>query len=242
MIKFNSSVVPYLRGRSFSSGLSVELPDEGGYPIIRNQLLSDMVRNKTVLHVGFVDHLPLIDEKIRQGRWLHRELVDSAADCLGIDTNIEGVKYLKEKYDCNYSMVLDVVNDPIPQEISCKKWDFIVLADVLEHVDDPFLFLRQINEKYAGCAGGILITVPNALRIENAISALFSVERVNTDHRFWFTPYTLAKIATGAGYSIENLAFLIHGKLPRLNLLKRYAAKFFPMYRDTLYMELKFSE
>ena len=46
----------------------------------------------------------------------------------------------------------------IPQEPD--KYDMIILSDVLEHVDDPTLLLRQLNE-HLKSNGKLLLTIPN---------------------------------------------------------------------------------
>ena len=98
----------------------------------------------------------------------------------------------------------NVVTENPPAEIVSKKWDYIVAGEVLEHIDDPVMFLKSIREKYGACTERILITVPNALSYTNFRFALRNIEMINTDHRFWFTPYTLLKVASQAGITVED--------------------------------------
>ena len=33
------------------------------------------------------------------------------------------------------------------------------------------------------------------------------LEIINSDHRFWFTPYTIAKVLVSAGYNPEKISY-----------------------------------
>jgi hypothetical protein len=98
----------------------------------------------------------------------------------------------------------NVVTEQAPAEIVAKQWDYIVAGEVLEHIDDPVMFLKSIREKYGACTERIIITVPNALSYTNFRFALRNIEMINSDHRFWFTPFTLMKVATEAGIEVED--------------------------------------
>jgi len=50
----------------------------------------------------------------------------------------------------------------------------------------------------------IIITVPSALRFRNLNGMK---ECINTDHRYWFTPFTIAKVCIEAGIYPEKLLF-----------------------------------
>jgi hypothetical protein len=74
------------------------------------------------------------------------------------------------------------------------------MAEVLEHIDNPVWFLKQIIQNYRKNIGNIIITVPNALGIYAVNNATnLGRESVNIDHRYWFTPYTICNVAHKAG-------------------------------------------
>jgi hypothetical protein len=54
-------------------------------------------------------------------------------------------------------------------------------------------------------AAEFVVTVPNALSLRNAVQALGGVERINTDHRAWFSPFTLLKVLADAGLRAQSL-------------------------------------
>jgi hypothetical protein len=88
----------------------------------------------------------------------------------------------------------------------------MILGEIIEHISNPAAFLNALRERYAGYVGKIILTTPHAFRYKNFTRAAKThQEIINSDHRFWFTPYTLAKIAVDAGlwpeefWLVENL-------------------------------------
>lgn len=61
-----------------------------------------------------------------------------------------------------------------------------------------------------------------------------TIEVINTYHRFWFTPYTLFKIVSDAGYKISKLGYFEHSRLSQRELLKKY-----PAFRSTLVIRIE---
>jgi len=122
------------------------------------------------------------------------------------------------------------------------KFDYLLIPDVIEHIGNPVIFLATIKDKFKHNVNEIILSVPNAFSINNFINAFKGREIINTDHRFWFTPYTLSKIAIDAGYDIEemDLMFCEHGKLSRRNLFKRLLISKYFVLRDTLILNIKF--
>lgn len=237
-MNFKESLLAYLTGEKFSSGLDINLDKQISQFQTSDEYLVEYVKNKNIIHVGFVDHLPLIETKILEDRWLHKKLDESAQYCLGIDINEEGVEYVKNNLGYKDVMTLNVIMDKVPEKIYTKKWDYIILADVIEHINNPIEFLQELNRKYKKYSKKVIITTPNAFRYNNFINNFKFREKINTDHRYWFTPYTLAKIASEADYKVLNFELVEHGSYPKRNLFKKYLFNKFPLFRDTLVMEL----
>lgn len=193
----------FLRGDLFSSGgefRTYSTPARDRFTVIR-----DEISGKSVLHVGFADHAPLIAEKRAAGLWLHDQIVSAAATCHGLDLNENVVAELRAAGVANV-WAGDVTRleslDP-----SLREHDFqvIVLGEVLEHVGNPVAFLSSIRTNLASRDSVLICTVPNAWSISTLRKAARGVEFVNTDHRFWFTPYTLAKVLTDGGYVVDSV-------------------------------------
>jgi 2-polyprenyl-3-methyl-5-hydroxy-6-metoxy-1,4-benzoquinol methylase len=205
-MKFDTDIYNFLNGLKFSNGLNIEIAEKNTLQCNRLDLIKSLCKDKNIIHLGCTDHLNLIDEKIQKGTYLHDILCHCSNKCIGVDINCEAIDYLKKKYKYQDLICADIIKDEI-DEITSHKWDYLVMGEILEHVDEPFKFLEQIHNIYSSCIDYIIITVPNALSLQNMIQAFHNKELINTDHRYWFTPYTLGKIVTNAGMKVEEFYF-----------------------------------
>lgn len=221
----------YISGDKFSNSYDYQVPEQEKHLLIRPNYLAHQVAGKKVLHLGCVDHLPLIEQKIKDHNWLHAILDSSASRCLGIDINEEGLNFMR---GLGYQDVVkfDFVNEPTPEIVKSDFWDFAVLGEVLEHTDNPVEFLQAIRQKLSGHCKEIIITVPNAFFYLNFIKGLKGIEYINTDHRYWFSPYTLQKVACRAGY--KNLRIkMITGGMPQKRIWRTLTGRR-PIFCDTV--------
>ena len=239
-MKFDSTTVEHLKGNKFSNAYSypIALPEDE--ILYRMDFIENLVERKNVLHLGCTDHIPLIKEKIKKNLWFHKRLTEASETCLGIDIDADAIKYVKE--ELNFSNIIKhniVLEDP-RTEITNRIWDYMILGEIVEHLNNPYEFLKSVKEKYPSIKR-LVITVPNAFCFANIISSFRQIEFINTDHRFWFTPFTLAKISILAGYKVESFHFA--QTLPRTKKtwkgsVKEMLLKRKPAYRDTLIMIL----
>ena len=102
--------------------------------------------------------------------------------------------------------------------LKSEQWQYIVLGEVLEHINNPVEFLTQLNSNFKGHVDSIIITVPNAFALKNIKNAFRNVEEINSDHRYYFTPYTLGKILTLSGY--RNMEFSFAETMPIISSFK----------------------
>jgi SAM-dependent methyltransferase len=245
-MEFSDNVIDYLSGHKFSSGLIVPVATPETVIPDRLSLLEQLATGKNVIHLGCVDHLPLIEAKIKQDFWLHARLSRVSNRCLGLDINPAGIDYLTQKLGYHDVVCADLLKDDIAL-INQADWDYIIAGEILEHIDDPVLFLGMIRQKYAGRIKMLLITVPNAFAWANFMNALHHREFINSDHRHWFTPYTLAKIVTQAGLKVSTFQFCENfptgvrnwkGRVKYRISPKNYMIRKYPALRETLLMEV----
>lgn len=176
----------------------------------RPDIVLDLVRGKNVLHLGCTDHIALIDERIREGVFFHHKLMDASAKCLGVDINQEAVEHLK-KLGFDNILCRDIT-EPGIEEITREHWDYIVIGEVLEHVDNPVAFLKAIAENYRRNIQRFIITAPNALCLKSVFNSYqHGTEGINSDHKYWFTPYTLCNVVYRAGLKAENMRMCAYG-------------------------------
>jgi len=234
MQSFDQSAIPYLEGKAFSNGYSVNVANRRGPLYKRLETLEAIVKNKRVIHMGFADHLPLIKSKIEHNNWLHKRLIDSAEKCWGIDIDEEAVSFVRNEIGIDEVIHLDVVNEGVPYILQNVHWDYMIIGEVLEHIDNPVQFISVIREKYQGIVDKIIITVPNAHDIFNIRNIFKGIECINSDHRYWFTPYTLAKVGIRAGLKIDSFSYT-QSYLPN-NIISRFLVARFPMFREGVMM------
>lgn len=191
----------FVEGKRFSDGLRIKYDGVGRFQT-RIDVIRQIVNGCNVIHLGCTDHLSLIGHKIANDNWLHKVVTSAANKCIGIDNNKEAVDYVQK---LGYKNVLyaDILSDSI-KEIDTKRWDYLLIAEVLEHLNEPIHFLSCIKKRYANI-DKIIVTVPNAFSKNCFEFAQNNVENINTDHRFWFTPYTIIKVLHEAGYITEQL-------------------------------------
>jgi len=239
---FDKTVETYIKGDHFSNGLKVKIKSNDEDKKAQNRLnyLDEITKNKTVIHVGCVDHLPLIEEKRTKNIWLHERLDKSSSKCLGIDINEEGISYLQNKLGYTDVLQMDILTDEIPSEIQKQNWDYMIMGEILEHVDNPVLFLSELRKKFSSSVNCLILTVPNAFRYTNFVYGLKNIEFINSDHRFWFTPYTLAKVCSMAGFSVESYYLCQGFQLPRRKFLTKLLLQKFPLLNDTIILNARF--
>lgn len=173
----------------------------------RLQLLSAAVAGKNVVHLGFCDHLPSIEPRRRAGRWLHDHLIARANRCLGIDIDAKAVAFVRDTCKVDDVACVDICSEASRAVLGTSRWDTLLIPEVLEHIGNPVSFLKKIATLHRDSFMRVIITVPNAFRGGSITNALRGHEAINSDHRFYFTPYTIMKVAVDAGLTLESLSF-----------------------------------
>lgn len=115
----------------------------------------------------------------------------------------------------------------LPNEISGKKFDMIVFADILEHVYDPFLVLK-IYDDFLSENGKVIISIPNVATWTVRLGLLFGnftyTDTGNLDrtHIRFFTEKSLKNMVSAAGYEIEKFDITPNFIRPLVPLIKKF--------------------
>lgn len=211
MLKIISeSAKPFLAGDEFSPGEIFEIGGnffDGG----RVELLEAMARGRAVLHIGCADHAGLIEEKHGRGQWLHGRLGAAASKLTGVDVNADALAVAR-RMGFEDLWICDVTQ-PWPDELGEGiSYEIAILGEIVEHLDNPVAFLQSLRTQAKGRIQQLAVTVPNAWSIDNLRSVLKGNEHINTDHRYWFTPFTAAKVLHRAGWQVQELWFCEAGR------------------------------
>jgi len=219
----------YLGGHRFDDNLMVPCGPGGTAVTLKKTAVAALVEGKNIIDFGCADHVELISQRFDTDKWFHKVISTRAARCIGLDVDQAAISAAAEYgYEILY---YNIYTDTMPSRLTQTTWDYLTLLDVLEHIDDPVAFLKLIREKFNSIVEKIIIVVPNAFSNANFLNALRHLEIINSDHRYWFTPYTLGKVITRAGLALEHLE-LVHSYLPRYNLPRKLLIKYFPLLRD----------
>lgn len=218
-IELTTEINNYLIGQNFDTDFQFDFSKQSQI-IEKVDLLKSLFNNKSVLHIGFADHQPIIDEKIKNKTWVHDIINDVSSELYGIDINEEAIIHLKKNYKTQNIFHLDILQDDLPPELIDEHFDYIFLGETLEHLNNPVAFLKEIVFKTTQVCKNIVVTVPNVFADIITTSAKEGKERINTDHRYWFTPYTACKVLTESGILPKQI-FLCNSYFP----LDRKSAK-----------------
>jgi 2-polyprenyl-3-methyl-5-hydroxy-6-metoxy-1,4-benzoquinol methylase len=203
-MQISEKILPYIQGKEFGGLVPFKVEQKGKLQN-RMDFVEQMVKQKSVIHVGCLDHLPMIKDKIKHDQWFHLRLTNVASECLGLDVNQEGIELVKSEMNIPNIYYGNIDSDQKISSIASRYWDYIVFGEILEHVDNPVSFLQKVASNYHSSIGKIIITVPNAFRAGNIQSLVKNTELINSDHRYWFSPYTIYKVVHQAGLKVERM-------------------------------------
>lgn len=222
----------YVSGKKFSNGFRFKPVADAADKPGRLDHLEDICRGKRVIHFGFADHVPLVPEKIRQNKWLHKRLQTVADTVVGLDIDADAVGYCRTELGIDGVYAFDLFKDDLPAEVANSHWDLVIMGEILEHVDNPVEFLQSMHRVFGPVAEKLVVTVPNALCSLNISESLKGNEYINTDHRYWFSPFTLVKVAYRAGFEVDKLTYC-SAPMPRRSL-RRLLERRNPILRENL--------
>ena len=199
-----SEIYSYISNKKFSSGLKVYVANNNKKSLDRMSYLEQICKNMKVIHLGCADHLELIDSKRDNNLWLHDKLTAVSRSCIGFDINKKAVDYINKDLGISNVFYEDITEER-SNKIIDSKWDIMIIGEILEHVSNPVEFLRKLKNMYEGYIEKFVITIPNALRLENYFFSQEGYELINSDHKYWFTPYTICKIVHEADLVVEEI-------------------------------------
>jgi SAM-dependent methyltransferase len=185
----------------------------------RNEYIANVVRGKTVLDLGCVNHQA---SQADAPHWLHRVLVNNAASVTGLDYEEAEIIILQNQ---GYSVVAaDACNFDLTDSHGIRRqFDVIVAGEILEHLLDA-QGLLQSALKHLRKDGSLIISVPNALCITYFISNLFRGRELdNPDHTCLYSETTLTHLLKRCGYCVEAVMYFreLDGEEGGIGLLVR---------------------
>ncbi|MDB5237316.1 MAG: metW [Parcubacteria group bacterium] len=149
----------------------------------RHRAALELIANGNVLDLGCGDCLLL------------EQLKRKAIDGTGLDLSGEAINKCHAK---GISAQIHSFDQPLPYPDD--SFDYVVLLDVLEHLYDPAVVLREaarVSSKY------VIVGVPNfsslPARIQTLLGNVPENNRPHKGHVYWFNDRVLQKVITAAG-------------------------------------------
>jgi hypothetical protein len=175
----------------------------------RINYLREKCEGKKVLHLGCLDHPEIILERVKDGSWLHGIISNVSKLCIGIDVNYSGYDFVRREFGVDNIELLDLsecLKETDLRVLREMRWDLILCPEMLEHITNHHQFLRNLH-KISHSGTRLIATVPNAFKFGNFINALRGFESINSDHKYWFTFYTLSRTLSESGWIPRQLVY-----------------------------------
>jgi SAM-dependent methyltransferase len=173
----------------------------------RLEFIRNECRGKKILHLGCTNY-PYTNEAIENGVLLHIELEKISEEVYGFDFDQKGIEILEKNGSRNlYQADLEKL-DEVPLD---KTFDVIVAGEMIEHLNNPGLFLQGI-QRFMNAETRLIITTINAycgmrfwqyfLRGKNGFN-----EPVHPDHVAYYSYSTLSLAVSRKNMSVEDFLF-----------------------------------
>jgi 2-polyprenyl-3-methyl-5-hydroxy-6-metoxy-1,4-benzoquinol methylase len=162
----------------------------------RLSYLADVADQRRVVHVGFVD-AGFAEMQHSSGTWLHEHLARRAKSLVGLDVDMAGVDHARELGHEAYAV--DCTSADAVRNLRLEPADVVIAGEVIEHVDDPGLFLDAMRVLLAD-DGVLVLTTPNASGLLSAVGVIGGYEINHPDHVNRFTWLTLTNLLRHRGY------------------------------------------
>lgn len=204
----------------------------------RLDLIKEVCSGKRVLHLGCTNY-PYTAESIKNKMLLHHDLENIASDVWGMDSDEQGIEILKESG--SKQLLLGDLEDLASLDLD-EKFDVILAGEMIEHLNNPGLFLSGIK-RFMHAETLLVLTTVNAYcgmrfvwyglrgkRGEN--------EFVHPDHVAYYSYSTLKVLTERHGLHLDSFLFYDIGREHRphnkwfINAINDVCVKIAPQWAD----------
>lgn len=188
------------------------------FAVIRRHL-----RPGTVLDIGCVDARPRREgaqTRIeRKPDLLFRRIVEICPQTLGVDIDAPGVEVLRRS---GYQVVQA---DAETMDLG-ERFDTIIAGELIEHLENPGRFLRNMH-RHLRAGGNLILSTPNPFASGRAWNIWRrGFPQVHEDHTCWFDPITLGQLLRRTGFEPVT-GYWIHRRGKLLKSWPKYFRRYF---------------
>ena len=204
----------------------------------RLEFIKGVCVGKRVLHLGCTNW-PYTVEAIDAGTLLHKNLAEVSSDLYGFDFDQEGIEELAAK---GFGKLFRADLERLEEVAVDEKFDVIIAGEMIEHLNNPGLFLNGIK-RFMTRDTRLVVTTVNAysgmrflvygLRGRRGI-----LEPVHPDHVAYYSYSTLKLLLERHGFNVEKFMFYDLGDEHRphnsrlRNILNDVCVKIAPQWGD----------
>ena len=107
---------------------------------------------------------------------------------------------------CNYHETIIGDAMTVAELLPGRRFDSIVCGEFIEHMEEPYRFLRTIRPSIAS-HGRLIMSTPNPLAFPVVFAEITRSRRrfYSDDHTFYFLPRWAARLLDRSGYELERI-------------------------------------
>jgi len=171
----------------------------------RMKVIYPHIKDKEVLDIGCYGELRGLIHNIKNDdTWMHGFLSKYSKHATGIDIVPDKIEVIKKNgYDV-YCMSAEDFKFK-------KKFDVIFAGDVIEHLDNPGLMLRQCR-KHLKEEGLLIVTTYNIFNLDyklaNIIRFFDNNLEVHPNHTCFYSPTTIKNLLFRNGFKVNKIIFV----------------------------------
>ena len=198
------------------------------FEIIRDYVAAE----RAVMDLGCVDSRPARHNAVQRIEYkanlLHKRLAEINKNVLGVDIDPDGAKVLNGQ---GYNVI---VADVETMDLG-KQFDTIVAGEIIEHLENPGRFLRNMH-RHLKPDGVIIVSTPNPFYAGSAWKIWrYGTPAVHEDHMGWQDPTTMQQLFRRTGFEpVEG-----YWVQPKPALVKTWKRLLRPYFSHTFMMLAK---
>ena len=183
----------------------------------RRKIILKYIKNKTVLDLGVGD--------IRD-RFLHEFVAKHSKKAIGLEISQKRADALSEK---GYNIIIgDAQNFDLK-----KKFDVILAGDLIEHLENPGLFIKSVKKHMKNDSIFILNT-PNIYSINLLLRGCCFFGNVHhfDEHTLAFTEQLLRKLLKMNALYVKKVIYFNHSEPNLQSIIVRFLSYFFNKWKE----------